>query len=192
MNAGKGWMTSASVVSGVPSLIASTSSPDDLARTRSDKSRADQHAALAVANQLERATMKVMDGAACGLGRIGAGDDDVDTSRARGRLRQSHRSDFRIGECHAGDRRVIGPRMEAAQTARNHLPVVVGEVGEPTQPRDVTDTKDAVPYLERHRVDLQPAALGLRDPGPAPCLRVRAPTRGNQEAVGRDPGSYFR
>ena len=56
----------------------------DLARTRSDQRRADQHPALAVADQLERAAVKVVDVAARGLGRIGGGDDDVDaSSRAR-------------------------------------------------------------------------------------------------------------
>jgi hypothetical protein len=53
------------------------------ARTRSDQGRADQHPALAVADQLERAPVEVVDVASRGLRRIGAGDDVVDASRAR-------------------------------------------------------------------------------------------------------------
>src|SRR5215211_1576289 len=60
----------------------------DLARTGSDQHRADQHPALAVADEFERAPVEVMDGAPCSLGRIGAGDNDVDAVRARGSLRQ--------------------------------------------------------------------------------------------------------
>ena len=165
-------MTSASVFSGVPSLIASTSSPTISPARGRDQRRADQHAALAVADQLERAAVKVVDVAARGLGRIGAGDDDVDASRARGSLRQPDRRDFRIGERHARDRRVIGPRVHAPQSARDHLTVVVGEVGEPTESRDVTCSEDAGPRFERRRVHLQPAALRLCEPGCAPCLHV--------------------
>src|SRR5918998_1429723 len=60
----------------------------DLARTWSNQQRADQHPALAVADQFERAAVEVMDGPPRGLARIGAGNDDVDASRARRSLRQ--------------------------------------------------------------------------------------------------------
>src|SRR5262249_33768971 len=64
----------------------------DLARTRRDQCRADQRPALAVADQLERAAVKVMDVASCRLGRVGAGDDDIDASLTCASLRQSDRS----------------------------------------------------------------------------------------------------
>ena len=81
---------------------------DDLAGARRDQRRADQHPALAVGDQLERAAVKVVDVAARGLRRVGGRDDDVDAARARGGLRQADRRDFGIGERHAGHRRVIG------------------------------------------------------------------------------------
>ena len=46
-------------------------------------------AATAVGYQLHRAPVEVVNVAACGLGRIGAGNDDVDATGARGCLRQS-------------------------------------------------------------------------------------------------------
>ena len=61
---------------------------DDLPCTRCDQRRANQHAALAVRDQLERASMEIVDVAARGLCRVGAGDGDVDTSGPRGSLRQ--------------------------------------------------------------------------------------------------------
>ena len=182
-------MTSASVFSGVPQFDREHQLAHDLARTRSDQRRADQHPALAVADQLERAPVEVVDVAARGLGRIGAGDDDVDASRARGGFRQPDRRDFRIGERHARDRCVIGPRVHAPQSPRDHLTVVVGEVCEPTESRDVTGTEDAGPRFERRRVHLQPAALRLCEPGRAPSLHVGAAARGHQQPVGRDHGS---
>ena len=84
---------------------------------------------------------------------------------------------------------MIGPRVHAPQSARDHLPVVVGEVGEPTESRDVTGSEDAGPRFERRRVHLQPTALRLCEPGCAPRLRVGAAARGNQQPVGRDHGS---
>ena len=161
----------------------------DLAGTRRDQRRADQHAALAVGDQLERAAVKVMDVAARGLGRIGGGDDDVDAFRARRSLRQPDRSDFGIGECHARDRGVIGPRVHAPQSARDHLPVVVGEVSEPAESRDVTGAEDAGLRFERRRIHLQPPALRLCEPGRAPRLRVGAAARGHQQPVGAYRGS---
>ena len=74
---------------------------DDLARTRGDQGGADQHAAFAVGDQLERAAVEVVDVASRGLGRIGAGNGHVDASRARGRLGEPDRCDLRIGKCHA-------------------------------------------------------------------------------------------
>src|SRR4051794_39340157 len=50
----------------------------NLAGARRHERCADQHAALAVANQFERAAVKVMDVAARGLRRIRAGDNDVE------------------------------------------------------------------------------------------------------------------
>ena len=85
----------------------------DLARARSDQHRADQHPVLAVADEFECALVEVVDGAPCGLGRVSGGDNDVEAFRARGSLRQSHRRDFRIGECHARDGRVIGSSVHA-------------------------------------------------------------------------------
>ena len=73
-------MTSASVFSGVPQLDRQHELAHDLARARRDQGRAYQHAALAVGDQLERAPVKVMDVAARGLRRIGAGDDHLDAS----------------------------------------------------------------------------------------------------------------
>ena len=60
---------------------------------------------------------------------------------------------------------MIGPRVDAPQSARDHLTVVVGEVGEAAEPRDVTCSEDAGPRFERRWVHLQPAALRLREPG---------------------------
>jgi hypothetical protein len=57
---------------------------DDLACAGCDHCRADQHPALTIGDELERATVKVMDVAARGLSRIGAGDDAVDASGPRG------------------------------------------------------------------------------------------------------------
>ena len=103
--------------------------PEDLARTRSDERCADQHAALAVGDQLDRATTKVVDVTARGLGRIGGGDDDVDASRARGGFRQPDRRDFWIGECHSRDSQVIRPRIRAPESAGDHLTVIVKRGG---------------------------------------------------------------
>src|SRR5207248_4242526 len=50
----------------------------DLAGTRSDQGRADQDSALAIADQLERAAVKVMDVPSRGLSRVCFGDDDLD------------------------------------------------------------------------------------------------------------------
>src|SRR5262245_30589888 len=61
----------------------------DLTRTGSHQGRADQHTALAVGDQLQRATVKVMDVAARGLCRIGAGGDDIDPSGPSRRFRQT-------------------------------------------------------------------------------------------------------
>ena len=60
---------------------------DVLACARSDEGRADEHSARSVGDQLERATVKVVDVAARGLSRIGAGDDDVDAFGPRGSFR---------------------------------------------------------------------------------------------------------
>ena len=111
-----------------------------------------------------------MDGARAVCGRISAGDNDVNAFRARGSLRQSYGRDFRISECHARDGRVIGSSVHAPQAARDHLTVVVSEVGEPTESRDVTCPKDAGLRLERRCVDLQPTSLGLCEPDGSPCL----------------------
>jgi len=61
---------------------------EDLACPRSDQGSANQDAALAVGNQLERAPVKVVNVAADGLRRISAGDEDV---RCLGRVRQTPR-----------------------------------------------------------------------------------------------------
>ena len=82
---------------------------------------------------------------------------------------------------------MIGPRVHAPQSARDDLTVVVGEVGEPTESRDVAGSEDAGPRFERRRVHLQPAALRLCEPGCAPCLRVGAAARGHQQPVGARP-----
>jgi hypothetical protein len=80
----------------------------DLAGTRSDQGRADEHAALAVGDQLQRPSVEVMNMASRGLGRIGADDNDVDAFGARGSLRQPDRRDFRIGIGHARHGGVVG------------------------------------------------------------------------------------
>src|SRR4030095_6506516 len=51
---------------------------EDLAGARRDQRRADERAAPAIADELDRAAMKIVDVAAGGLGRIRRGDDDVD------------------------------------------------------------------------------------------------------------------
>src|SRR5215218_7213779 len=55
---------------------------DDLARPWRDQRRADQHTTFAVAHELQRAAVKVMDGASRRVSRIDAGDDHVDSVRA--------------------------------------------------------------------------------------------------------------
>jgi hypothetical protein len=45
--------------------------------------------------------------------------------------------------------------------------------------------------FERLWVHLQPAALGLCERGPAPCLYVGAAARGNQQPIRRDDGTGF-
>src|SRR2546423_410753 len=59
----------------------------DLAGTWRDERRTNQHAALAVGDQLHRAAVKVVGVAARGLRGIGGGDRDVDALGARGSLR---------------------------------------------------------------------------------------------------------
>src|SRR5262245_17120638 len=59
----------------------------NLSRTGSHQRRADQHAALTVGDQLDRATMKIMDVAARGFCRIGASGGDIDTSAPSSRFR---------------------------------------------------------------------------------------------------------
>ena len=77
-------MTSASVLQRSTELDRQHQLAEDLARSRRDERRADQHAALAIGDQLDRAPVKIVDVATRGLGRIGAGDDDVDAfARAR-------------------------------------------------------------------------------------------------------------
>jgi hypothetical protein len=46
---------------------------------------------------------------------------------------------------------VIGPRVDPPQSPRDHLTVVVGEVGEPAESRDVTGSEDAGARFERRR-----------------------------------------
>ena len=106
-----------------------------------------------------------MDVASCGLGRISGGDDDVDAFRPRGSFRHPDRRDFRISECHARDGRVIGLSVDAAQSPCDHLTVVVSEVGEPTESRDVACPEDAGPCFERRRD--RPST------NPAPSVRAR-------------------
>src|SRR5262245_48379216 len=50
----------------------------DLTRSRRDKRCADQHSASPICDELECASVKIVDVAACGLGRISGGDDDVE------------------------------------------------------------------------------------------------------------------
>ena len=87
---------------------------------------------------------------------------------------------------------MIGPRVRAAQSPRDHLAVVVGQVGEPTESRDVTCPEDAGPRFERRRVHLQPAALRLCEAGCAPRLHVGTPAGGNQQSVGRTVAPVFK
>ena len=54
---------------------------------------------------------------------------------------------------------MIGPRVHAPQSPRDHLTVVVGEVGESAESRDVTGSKDAGLRFERH--DADPLFLGV-------------------------------
>src|SRR5215218_3980024 len=68
----------------------------DLARTGADERGADQHSALGIGDELERAGVEIVDVASRGLGRIGAGHDDVDAARPRGSLRHADGRDFRI------------------------------------------------------------------------------------------------
>jgi hypothetical protein len=49
---------------------------------------------------------------------------------------------------------VIGPRVHAPQSPRDHLAVIVGEVSEPTKARDVTGPEDAGTRFERRWVHL--------------------------------------
>ena len=105
--------------------------------------------ALAVGYQLERASMEVVDVAARSLGGISAGDGNVHASRPCPSFRQPDRCDFWIGERHAWNRRVIGPRVRAPNSARHDLPVIVGDVSEPTESRDVTGSEDARLRFER-------------------------------------------
>src|SRR5262245_52400069 len=62
---------------------------EDLACTWCDHRRADQHPAFSVSDQLERATVKIVDVAARRLCRIRGGDNDVDPSGPRGTFRKS-------------------------------------------------------------------------------------------------------
>jgi len=78
---------------------------------------------------------------------------------------------------------VVGPGVDAAQSPRDHLAVVIGDVGEAAEPRDVTCSKDAGPRLERRRVHLQPAALRLCEAGGAPGLGVGTAACGHQQPI---------
>ena len=61
----------------------------NFARTRGHQRRANQHTACAIADQFDRAAVKVVDVASRRLARMIGGDDDVDAYPARGRLGQS-------------------------------------------------------------------------------------------------------
>ena len=84
---------------------------------------------------------------------------------------------------------MVGRRVDAPQPPRDHLTVVVGQMGEPAESRDVTGSEDAGVRFERRGVHLQPAALRLGEAGGAPCLHVRPAAGGNQQPVGRDDSS---
>jgi len=59
---------------------------------------------------------------------------------------------------------VISPRVLSPQASRDDLPVVVREVREAAEARDVARAINVRMSLERQGVDLQPSTLGLREP----------------------------
>ena len=82
---------------------------------------------------------------------------------------------------------MVGPRVLAAQPPGHDLAVVVGEVCEAADARDVAGAIDAIARLERFRVDLEPAALGLGQSRGLPGLEVgAAPGRDEQAVPGDD------
>ena len=144
----KRMITSARIFSGVPSLIASTSSPTIspargvtmVAPTRTPRSRSATSSAC-------------LDGSR-GCSRARSRRDPRWRRRPRclrpcRSFRHPDRRDFGIGECHPRDRRVIGPRVHPPQSARHDLPVIVGDVSEPAESRDVTGSENARLRFER-------------------------------------------
>ena len=81
---------------------------------------------------------------------------------------------------------MVGPRVLASQPPCNHLAVVVSQMREPAEPRDITGSEHTGARFERRGVDLQPAALCLGKAGSTPCFHVRPAARRNQQPIGRD------
>src|SRR6185369_11090233 len=106
---------------------------ENLPRARAHQGRANEHFFLAVADQLQRAAVKVVDVAARGLRGVHRGDRDVDAPLDGGRLRQTDGRDLGVGVRDAWHRAVIRTSVLASQAAGDDLAVVVGEVGEATQ-----------------------------------------------------------
>jgi hypothetical protein len=71
-------------------------------------------------------------------------------------------------------------RARSDEALRDYLTMLVPEVGEPTEARDVAGSENAGPRFERSRIHLQPAALRLCEPRCAPRLEVGATPRRNQ------------
>src|SRR5918994_4281229 len=94
----------------------------------------------------------------------GACNHHVEASRARGGLRQSDRGNLWIGVRHARHGRMIGRRVLASQPPCNHLTVVVSQMREPAEARDVTSSEHTGMRLERRGIYPQPAAVCLSKP----------------------------
>jgi hypothetical protein len=84
---------------------------------------------------------------------------------------------------------VIRPNVDALDSSRDHLPVVIREVCESADSSDVTGSENAWLRFEGRRVDLQPAAFCLRESGTLPCFGIGASSGRNEHSVGCDESS---
>ena len=75
---------------------------------------------------------------------------------------------------------MVGPRVLTLQPPGHDLAVVVRQMGEAADARDIAGPVDAVPRLEGFGVDLQPASVRLGETGELPGLEVGSPAGRDQ------------